>query len=585
MIIAMWSLVIVMVTGLAVWFDFRAYQNMFRAGLIILSGLLLIGFTAEPKWWPSESGNYALLTDGFEEEDLNPNRYEKIYSIRDEDKYNSGRNWLSSISMITDVIPQGSGIDLFGSGVKEELPENYRWFDKLQDPGIGFILNYAPTQVEVGKRFEISITAHGAEDEDSIQVYKDGELWLSRNVDQNSKILLEDQLNMQGPITYDFEWMKEDSLYTESLNIRAVKPELLIFGVLMYSPSFEINYLTEHFGNRGHSVINRTRVGQERFRFDAINANTNQAESFIDNLSSMDILILDTREYVELSISSKEQIREAVQNGLDVLLRSPGVESTQQWAEVFSEVAGEEVNLQPINRLEERNWLPDFLQNNEGIITPSPLLNIDYTDLPDDSEALYLSAGNEVISLIIRHGSGSVTGQIFYQTYGWLLEGEVEAYNHFWVDYLSRVITLESSQIEVAPTIPRRNEESKIFIFQPSEMSNMLIKPVFSSDSLRIPVSQSLQNLSVVGSSFWPAESGWHFAEYGDQKSWFYVYEDRWEYDASHEKYNYTKRQIAKINLADGSPTVTLNTHVPYWVWIIGFMLIQFGLWTERKLM
>ncbi|MFD2531546.1 hypothetical protein [Gracilimonas halophila] len=581
MIIAIWSLVIVAITGFAVWVDFRAYQNKIRALLIILSGLLLIGFVAEPKWWPSESGSYALLTDGFESEYFNPNRYDVVYSLRDEDKYTSGRTWLSSISMIADEVPLGSGIDLFGFGVKEELPENYRWFDRLEDPGNGFILDDAPKQVEVGKRFEISITAQGAGDEDSIQVYKDGKLWQNQSVDQDSKIILEDQLNMQGPITYDLEWMKEDSLYTESLNIRAVQPELLTFGVLMYSPSFEINYLTEHFGNRGHAVISKTRVGQDRFRFDGINANTDQAESFIDNLNSMDVLILDSREYLELPLSAKEQIREAVQNGMDVILRSPSVESSQQWAEVFSDITGEEVNVQPINRLEERNWLPGFLQDNAEIITPSPLLNIDFIDLPEASEILHQSAGNEAVSVRILNGSGSVTGQLFYQTYGWLLEGEEEAYNSFWVDYLSRSVMLESSQIEVAPILPRRNEETKIFISQPSEFSDILIKPVFSSDSLKIPVSQTLQNLSVGETSFWPTESGWHFAEYENRKTWFYVYGDRWGYDDSVRKNEFTKKLITRSTPIDEAGSTT--TKIPNWIWLIGFLLLQTTLWAERK--
>jgi hypothetical protein len=583
MITAIWVFVIVVITGLAVWFDHRAYQNRIRVLLIVVSGLLLVGFVAEPQWWPSESGNYALITDGFESDNFNPNRYDEVYSLRDEDKYISGRTWLSSVSMITGEIPSGSGIDLLGFGMREELPENYRWFDRLQDPGNGLIVDHAPKQVEVGKRFEFLITAQEAGNDDSIQIYKDGELWENRIIDSNSKTLFQDQLNMQGPVTYDLEWMNEGSLHTESLNIRAVQPALLTFGVLMYSPSFEINYLAEHFGNRGHSVISRTRVGQDRFRFDAINASTGQAESFINNLSAMDVLILDSREYAELSFSTKEQIRESVQNGLDVLLRSPGAEESQQWAEVFSVITSEEVNVQPINRLEERNWLPGFLQGDEDIITPSPLLNIDFLDLPEASEILYQSAGKEVVSVRLTKGEGSVTGQLFYQTYGWLLEGEAEAYNHFWVDYLSRLVNLEASQIEISSTIPRVNERMEIFITQPSEINNVVIKPVFSADSLRIPISQHPDNVNVVTASYWPYESGWYFAEYANQQKWFYVYGNGWEYDASIKNYTFSKHQISKLNTVKTETSESSRHKTPDWIWLIGFLMVQFFLWAEQK--
>lgn len=581
MITAIWTFIIVVITGLAVWFDHRAYQKIPRSILIVLSGLLLIGFITEPKWWPSESGNYALITDGFESENFNTNRYDAVYSLREGDKLTSERKWLSSVSMVPDEIPSGSGIDLFGFGVKEELPENYRWFDRLQNPGDGFRLDHAPKQVEVGKQFGFSITVQGAGDEDSIQVYKEGELWQNQNVDSNSVIEFEDQLNMQGPVTYDLEWMNEDSLYAESLNIRAVQPQLLTFGVLLYSPSFEINYLTEHFGNRGHSVISRTRVGQERFRFDAINAGTDQAEAVIENLSSMDILILDIREYLELPLSQKEQIRESVQNGLDVLLRSPSVEQAQQWAEVFSEIGGEEIDVQAINRLEERNWIPSALQDNEEIRSPSPLLNLDFMDLSVASDIFLQNARNEPVSVRLQNGSGSVTGQLFYQTYGWLLEGKEEAYNHFWVDYLSRVVTLESSQIEITPTIPRKNEEANIFITQPSEISNVVIKPVFSADSLRIPISQHPENMNVVTASFWPNESGWHVAEYENQRSWFYVYGDRWEHDVSVRNYEGTMKKIASLEAT--SEVGSSKNKIRAWIWLMGFLLLQITLWGERK--
>lgn len=584
MIIIIWSIVIMIITGLAVWFDYRAYQHRVRALMIVLSGLLIIGFVVQPKWLPSESENFALITEGHNFEGFNQNSYEGVFSLRDEDKYSTNYTWLSSPSMIIDEIPSGSRVDLYGFGVSEDLPSNYQWFDKLQDPGNGLVVNSAPNLVEVGKKFDISITAYGADEEDSIEVYRDGEFWKSQKVDSNSMILVQDQLKIQGPVTYEFDWMHMDSLYTENLIIRAVKPKLLTFGVLTYSPSFEINYLTEHFGGRGHSVISRVRVGKEQFRYDAVNARVNQAESFIENMNSMDVLILDAREYMELSISEKERITEAVENGLDVLLRSPEIKFAQQWGEVFSEISDETVNVQTVDRLEERNWLPDFLQDREEIVTPSALLNIDIIDLPETSEALHKSTSNETVSLRIQNNSGSVTGHLFYQTYPWLIEGEEEVYNSFWVAYLSRVITFESSQIEIIHDIPRANEKMKFFITQPLELTHLLVKPVFSSDSLRIPISQNPENLSVAEASFWPKEVGWHFAEYGELKTWFYVYANQWEFDAQVTNYEWTKMEIQSQRSVEISEDILSRAKVPDWLWLSGFLVLQIFLWTERKL-
>ncbi|MDZ7807556.1 MAG: hypothetical protein U5K71_10620 [Gracilimonas sp.] len=85
-------MLIALITGLAVWFDFRAYQNKLRTLLILLSGLLLLGLATGPKWWPSDLGKYALITDGFDSENFSPNKYDAVYSLRKEDKYTSGKN-------------------------------------------------------------------------------------------------------------------------------------------------------------------------------------------------------------------------------------------------------------------------------------------------------------------------------------------------------------------------------------------------------------------------------------------------------------------------------------------------------------
>lgn len=584
MIIAIWTIIIMLITGLAVWLDYRAYQNKSRFLLIILSGVLLIGFVAQPKWWPTDAGSYALITDGFEPDGFKHSLYDEVYSLRNKDKNIPGRKWLSSAAMITDEVPPGKRIDIFGFGLKEKLPMNYRWFDRLQNPGKGLILKDAPKQIKAGKRFEFSVMVQGAGEEDSLQVYKDGELWESQEVYSDSIIVFADHLNMQGPITYNFEWMNKDSLYNESLNIRAVQPGLLTFGILMYSPSFEINYLAEHFGERGHSIISRSRIGQGRFRFDAMNASLDHAESFMDNLPSMDVLILDSREYQVLSVSEKDQVKEAVQDGLDILLISPQVENSEQWAQVYSEIAGKEVAVQTINRLEERNWVPGLFEESENLVPPFSLLNIDFIEFPESADRIHQYLGNKVVSLKHQSGTGSITGQLFYQTYSLLLEGEKELYNRFWVNYLNRIITLESSQLETVPVIPRVNERVNIVIAQPTTLERVIVKPAFSTDSLRIPITQHSINPAILTASYWPERSGWHFVEYADQKKWFYVYGETWKHDASVKNYAYTKKQISEIDSAGRAPVENKNTNVPNWIWVIGFMLIQFFLWIERKL-
>jgi hypothetical protein len=157
-------------------------------------------------------------------------------------------------------------------------------------------------------------------------------------------------------------------------------------------------------------------------------------------------------------------------------------------------------------------------------------------------------------------------------------------YNRFWAAYLSRIITLESPQLEIAPVIPKINERVNIVVTQPSTMKKLIVKPVYSADSLHIPTIQNSANPEISTASYWPEKSGWHLAKYADKKKWFYVYGESWKHDESVKNYNYTRNQITKTISADVSMVENTNTSVPNWIWVIGFMLIQFVLWIERKL-
>jgi|AntRauTorcE11897_2_1112592.scaffolds.fasta_scaffold00622_11 hypothetical protein len=583
MMILIFSIIVLVIAVFAAWHDFIAYQQKGRTALIMLSGLLLIGFLTEPKWWLSKSTSYALITDGFEEEVFNSNKYDSVYSLRDADKFNPQRKWLSSASMLNGRLSDGSQIDLFGYGSEELLPVKYQWVDLLNEPERGFFLHQAPQTVEVGREFEFVVLAKGAQTGDSIFVYKDGEIWQNREINED-RLRFVDRLYMQGPVSYDIEWEGDETDFSEILHIRAIQPELLTVGILMYSPSFEINYLAEHFGERGHRVISRSRIGQDRFRYDVVNAEVSQAESIMNNLAGKDVLFLDFREFLALPLSQQEQIKGAIQNGLDVILTAPSVEYSESWSVVFSELSRGTIEVQKLNRLEERNWLPSIFGSREELTTPISLLNLSINELSESAEILYDYTGNDAVAVRIENGTGSLTGHLFYRTYHWLIEGESETYNRFWVDYLSRTILKESSQFEITPNLARVHEKTNAFVTQSSSLERMMVKPIFDPDTLGVPVMDHSENAEVVSATITPRKTGWHFAEYGELKTWFYVYGyDEWRFDKAYRTYQQTSREIRQIKSTEIIDSINNSRKVPDWIWLLGFLAIQTILWAERK--
>lgn len=570
----------------AAFVDYKKYRKMHRAVLLILSGILLLGFIIQPEGWrESDSPRYALLTEGTDFESLNSNRYDSLYSVIPLDSEIKNGVRVQSAELLPMVLPEGSQVDVYGYGINEELPRNYSWNNELSSPEGGILLNFAPSEVEAGRDFEISISVHPASENDSLLIYKDEQLWRNEEVsgDEIGTVSFMDRLDFPGPASYRFEWMFEDSLISESWNIRAVNPERLNISVLLYSPSFEVNYLTSHFAERGHFLQQRTRIGEERFRFDAVNAPTPETNTILENLQQVDLLILDVREFEELVSTQQNQIQDAIERELDVLLIPPVENQIENWQDVFTELAGYELGIEPINRLEERSWTPSNVESTPAEIVRTTLLDFNFTDLPENSTILEKGVGDVPTAVRVQNGNGSVSGHLFYQTYRWLLAGYSDPYNHFWSDYLSRVINREEQIIDYFPKIPVVDKEVVLTSTSYNISNEMTVRSVQKADTLSVPMTAAFDHPNSGTARFWPTNSGWHRAEYSNQNFWFYVYADSWKFDRNYRKHVNTKEQIEQLNIREIEEADLAKNPVSDLFWLIPFLLIQFWLWIESK--
>lgn len=575
---------IIIVTLFAIWKDFKVNKSVFRGFLLLISGLFLIGFVLEPKWWSNSEHTYVLITEGIDDSGFNEKEYTEVYSLKQTDKTSKDRSWLASPSFLKDRISENSLVDVVGFGTSEKLPSTLNWRNRLAKPPKGMVLTKAPTQIEVGREFEIQISVLGFSAMDTLLVFKDGSEFLNVSLGANSQLSFTDRLDVEGPIMYEFEWLTEDTLIYESWNLRGIQPEALRIGVLGYSPSFEINYLIEHLGERGHQVIQRNRIGKDRFRYDAINASTSKAESILDQLSMIDVLLLDAREFNQLNGSEKQRIEEAINTGLDVVLNTPSENALDIWEEAFVTLSGEEIKLEQLNRLEERNWFPEGAKE-ERVRESIPLLNLDVKEWEEKVEVLNDYAANIPLSIRAKKENGSITGHLFYKTYGWLLSGNEEVYNRFWTSYLSRAITLESSQLSFTPTIPKKNHRIDIFVTETGNDSELTVKSIQEKVAQKLLLVNGQYHPGVSSATFWPKEEGWHMLTNGETQKWMYVYSaQEWKFDEWMQIYNHTVNELSNSGNGKSSSSDSQKSSVPAWIWLITFLSCQVILWVERKI-
>lgn len=568
-------------TILAMWKDYSIYKKVLRVVLILLSGLALLGLVAQPKWWTGEAPHYLLLTEGFEHSEQSNSKFTAIFSLLEEHKSTPDTVWLSSPTMLVTKLDSGNSVEIRGYGVRESLPETIHWTDATLSPEKGMVLKHGIHTVEVGKEFTLKLDLIGLLPSDSVHVFKDGFPHSDFNLN-NKELTITSRLYVEGPASFDVEWMSGDTLISETWNIRGIPTKLLHIGVLGFSPSFEINQLMAHLGQRGHHIYQRNRIGKDKFRYDAINAKISEAKAFFKQLSTLDVLFLDEREFESLSLSQKNQLANAVKSGLDIILNPPNGNRFEQWSKTFSSLSANQVDIEPITRLTERQWRVSNLGNQSDTELILPLLDFDFTKVPKENNAPFTYRNQDLVSVRVPNGNGSVAGHLFYQSYSWILEGKSLEYNRFWTNYLSGLINLEENRIEISPIIPRQHERIELFSVG-SKDSDLTVTNLMHTSESRLPHTRNSDHPLVSQSLYWPEHKGWHSVADGNNAQWMYVYSNEdWSFDGDYKANKNTQRELMRVK-RDSSDSQTRKSEVPNHIWILGFLILQMLLWVERK--
>ena len=570
--------------------DFRMYGVWYRPVLLVISGALLAGFILNNNPDGDEPSRVIVLTDGAEMPDLQTSEA-TIYSIENSGglHYNSDQiRWLSSLEMLSELEEPGRRVELMGHGTHSRLNNQFQWVDRLREPGNGMLFEEAPQQVWAGSDFTISgrVVSDTGTYPDSVALYRDGSRIMIQNLPEDGRFTFTDRLQVEGPALYQVEAMISDSIHSEHWHIRAVESEPLSIGVMLYSPSFEITHLAEWLGKNGHRLAMRTRVGENRFRFDEINEPPANGAEILGNSSLFDLLILDPREFSQLSAGQIQMIRESVMEGLDVLILPPGTGLESAWEQAIERLSGEEINLVAESRIEERRWSPKFLdldgpvERTDGRL---PILNYLFDGIRNQTVNVALFESREPVAIRANAGQGSVSSHLFYQTYSWKLRGDKTLYGDFWAGYLDQIITLETPFIEVDTALPQLYGQLRIFTSE----NELYVRHPSGGQSLEIPLLKAFKHPCVNAGYFWPRSTGWHVLESGESQRWFYVYdlESDWSFSESYTRFQATRGDIQRLKSSQSNNNNPTGDRISARWWLIGFLFVQVVLWAERKVM
>ncbi len=354
---------------------------------------------------------------------------------------------------------------------------------------------------------------------------------------------------------------------SEPIPIRVRPVKNLSILVLNTFPTFETKYLKNKLAEQGHSVLVRSQISKNRYKFENYNRTAQSIYGLtLANLSAFDLVILDLASFIQLNSGSRTALVNAV---------------TLQGLGLF---------FQPDQKLFEsrNNNLPfGFKRTRQNELRlpqwPQQKMAIYPFQFKEDLllETSMATAGVDLAAYYAK-GKGRIGTAVFKNTYELLLEGNQTIYDYLWTKIINTMAK------GVTPNVRWDQKNPLIYPDVPLHFniaSGIEHPTVIASDSTSIAMKQDpLINYRWEGSYF-PHHSGWQqLAIDKDSSNVFdyYVFDPSdWQARSRYQRIQDNRRYFLKSTSTYIPPT----SRVPLqpW-WFLGLFLLSMGiLWLSPK--
>ena len=419
----------------------------------------------------------------------------------------------------------------------------------------GFSDLKTPT-VKSYRPFEITGTVDVANALGVKVVAPDGTEYYSPLEKQDFSIKL--QAREAGPFLYDMHLIQENDTLCEKLPIVVEEDKPWKILVLNSSPSFENNFLKNHFGEQGKEFTIRQKISQDKYQYSY--TNTGRHTIFPLNKKSLlryDFCLIDVATWNSMGRDNRNNILEEVKNrGLSLLIKADLQESAR--------------NI-PTYRIQSQKSISWQEDNRE--------VDINATRLSANSNYQEIKSNGHIIGYHTNYGVGKIGIVGIESTYLLLLNEMEDSYQKIWTDLLSVFYTpINESTIIHTPNLNFENTSIPIHVITSEKNPQLKLN---DSISLALQESPFVSNF-YTAKAF--ADDGWHYLHLeGDSlRHWFYIHPDSsWKVLRSQNLKLINER--AEAISSDGS----LHSEKIPMPWYYGLLLSVLGLgllWLDERL-
>lgn len=578
-------------------------QLALRLAATAVATLSLAMLCLEPMYWAEERASEAfLLTSNFSAErvqaaaeSLRPAHRFALPRASSSEKI-SGVVPLPNLPTLARQYPHIRRLHLFGDGLR---PDELALLDRLaltlhlNALPDGVTVASFPTRIALGEALRAQGTWH-APRRDSLWLYLEG-----GGMRADSALLVG-----EGELPFELfatpkqagEWLYKlyavraarDTAFVGIVPIHVSAPKSIRVLIVERAPSFETRAFKQWASATDNALAIRSALSRGKFFTEFLNLSPLALERLTTAvLDKVDVVIMDFESLVGLGASEQAALRQAVENGLGVLIVLSDAPTKNQ-AKTHHFFLGFFATMPEKGGA--RYAKPQGMSPKASASAALPIAPLRLQE-GFAAEVIVRDEAEQALVIAGVRGLGKVAVSIVEETFRWALEGKSDLYANYWSRVLTRLARprAQTDIWQVATPLPTVDLPCHLTLrtLAPKPIA-LVAYPSGALDTLFFK--QSLVEPALWETTFWAREQGWHrilrLDDHDSVSLAFYAHLDTEWLSLRRAAMQTATRVFAQTRgqEANQADVAQVRRPVPQW-WFFALFVIAAGyLWAERQL-
>lgn len=551
----------------------RAWRRaVLMAGQAALAGLLWCVLV--PPLQPGQAGALWVLTEGADVDALKPTTDARVVSLPGAPAFD-GAEPVPDLGTALRRHPAARPVRVLGNG----LPTRDR--DVARGLGIEFVPSplpdtlvalALPEEVIRGRRFELTgrIAGHAGGQVELLDPA--GQRIDGAPLDAEGGFRLMGVAGPAGAADYRLQWRREGQEAADglALPLRASEGDALRVLVVAGGASPELKYLRRWALDGGLALGSQLRLGA------GIVLGDDRAALTAARLAELDLVVIDERAWRALGAGGQATLREAVRDGLGMMLRL-GADPTEAERRALADwgftVTPEDVprGLRLPGTAQADAATPGTDDAEARATDAAPLLSRRPLQLAAaDGVSLATGEQGEVVALWRPEGRGRIALWTLSDSFRLSLAGRQAAYGSLWSRAFGTLARARGEPVAAVPALSWTGERSALCGLTEA---TQLLDP--SGEAITLVPDPATG--AAACAAFWPTRAGWHVRREGERENAFLV-----RVPAEAPGLHAAQRRDETATLVGAAPAVAATPAPvpgPRWPWVLAWLALAGGLW------